>query len=235
MKRIFILLTTAAFLLSACSLLKEKTKIVEYSPYDLHVDNSTFQQAGCFNKPDCLPSDLQRIDPPIDMILSVPDDLGGLDPAYPIAKAYTQSALQLDETKFLYSIHCLGSSYIRYLVIQNKNFHLISSVQDLADFYAPITSPEEAYSYAIAATGLSPIFDLEANPKLIFEEEKIEETNVSETADGYLVHLFRYHMCGCGPHMVNSVDVLVSVNGEITLQNEKASFHDPDLDKVCGD
>jgi hypothetical protein len=160
----------AALFLTSCTLFREKTKIIEHPPYGLQVDNSAFQQAGCFNSTACLPRGLQSLDPPIDLIMTVPNDFGGLNPAYPIAKAYTQTAFQLDESKFLYSFHCLGSSYIRYLVIQNNTYHLVSSVQDLANFYAPITSPEEAYSYALAATGLSPIFDLEANPKLILKK-----------------------------------------------------------------
>lgn len=82
--------------------------------------------------------------------------------------------------------------------------------------FAPISSGEEALSYALAATDLRPNFeDFDPMFKLLMEEYKI--TRVRKTAGGYAVNLFTETSpgCGCGLHTTDLVNPLITKDGEI--------------------
>jgi len=236
MKRLLLCLFIGVFCLSSCTLFAKKPILIEHEPYTLSVDNLHFENAKCYNSPAiCLPPDLLKVDPPIESLSTVPTDFGGLSPRIPIAKALTFNAFDLDMNNFIYAKRCLSSTYVRYVVFQNDEYRLLSSVADLADIYASIDSPEEAYSYAIAATGYTPLFDLNQTPGIKLDQDQVEETFVTSTETGYSVHLFNTFICGCGPHIIESLDVLVYRDGTIEITNKSGAFHNPAIDDVCAD
>ena len=125
--------------------------------------------------------------------------------------------------------------YIRYLVLFEGQIQLVDSVDGLASLFAPIDSAEEALSYAVATSGLSALYDINETPDLKLYTTPVEETFVKETGDGYLVHLFHTYLCGCGPHIVRSMDVTVSKDGTITISEPVEAFSDPQYDGLCVD
>lgn len=237
MRRWLFALLPGLLLLVSCTQTWDKfsNHIIEYDPITLSIDNSFFESKGCFQSITCLPDSLLALDPPIMSISKVGTWFGGLSPAIPIAIAYTNSAFQLDESTFLFARHCLESHYVRYLIYMDDEFRIITSREELGALYAPIESPEEAFSLAIAATGYVPLNDLEKNSKSKLEQKQIEETFVQQVDSGYLVHLFDTFMCGCGPHPVQSVDVTVHTDGTLEISAPVPAYRDPELDKICFD
>jgi hypothetical protein len=94
--------------------------------------------------------------------------------------------------------------------------------------FAPIESPEEALSYAVAATGYRTKFEPEEyddmawaadlGEAVIYEyfTDELEDTHVVETGDGYVVYLFEFSPISCSPYPVWSVPVEVRTDGTVT-------------------
>jgi hypothetical protein len=164
-----------------------------------------------------------------------PAILGGLDPSLPLARASTVLHYGEGEIDAVYVNQCLADQYIRYLVLFEGQIQLVDSVDGLASLFAPIDSADEALSYAVATSGLSALYDINETPDLKLYTTPVEETFVKETGDGYLVHLFHTYLCGCGPHIVRSMDVTVSKDGTITISEPVEAFSDPQYDGLCVD
>jgi hypothetical protein len=112
---------------------------------------------------------------------------------------------------------------------------MLDSKQKFAGVFAPIESREEALSYAVAVTGYQPMYDLESIEGLEIVSEKLDETHVKKIKEGYVVLLFDYFLCHCGPFVIKSVDVTVHFDGSISVSEEADAYHDPRWDNVCID
>ena len=237
MKRSLLVCILVLLSLSSCRLpqIGSSKKIVEHTPPELAVDNSYFAGLGCFESPGCLPAELQQLDPPIGYIMRPPDLLGALNPALPLARASTVLHYGEGEIEAVYVNQCLSDQYIRYLVRVGDEIQLIDTVDGMAALFAPIESPDEALSYAIATTGLSALYDIEKIAKIKLYTTPVEETFVQEVDNGYLVHLFHTYMCGCGPHIIRSVDVTLNTDGAVSTAEPVDAFSDPQYDGLCVD
>ncbi len=225
-------LVIALFVLTGC---RASQKVIQHPAPALKMDNSYFSDLGCFTDPTCLPPNLQNIENPIDNISEPGDILGGLNPGFPLAVSTTHGFTPEDEIPSVYVSRCMVKQYVRYLVSVDGEIRLVDSVEGLAALYAPIDSPNEALSFAIASTGYSAAYDLHENRELKFYVDSPEETFVRDVNGGYLVHLFNTYLCGCGPHIISSVDVTVKTDGSIKLSDPVEVFSDPKLDGLCID
>ena len=111
----------------------------------------------------------------------------------------------------------------------------LDNTDELAKLFAPIETPEEALSYAIATTGLSAVYDTDLPRSYRFLVDKIEDTHVAQTSTGYEVFLYDDYLCGCGPHTVSLVKVQVTTEGKVSLMEPVPVFQDPKNDDLCID
>jgi len=172
------------------------------------------------------------------------NSLGWLDPSYPIAECIVapstieERSRILDEGKYLFNRGASMPQFIRYVIFRDDQFELVETRAEFKSVFTPITTPEEALSYALVLTKnkeLSVRYNLEYDPKYKYFVDEIEDTHVEEIAGGYLVHLFSYHMLGCGPHDTYAVDIEVTTQGEVKEVNIEAVFKDPSEDDLCFD
>jgi len=199
------------------------------------VDNSYFAGLGCFDDATCLPEELKQLDPPITVIYEPNDILGGLDPALPLALGSTVLYQDEGEIQAVYVKRCMRYQFIRFLVFRDNQIELVDSVDKLSAIYAPIDSEEEALSYAVAATGYTAVFDLGNRKKLEFYNPLIETTSVTSVDDSYKVTLFDTYLCGCGPHIIYSVDITVNQDGTLEVAEPQPAYSDPEYDGLCID
>jgi hypothetical protein len=148
--------------------------------------------------------------------------LGGLQPAYPLVVCAAKDG----EVPWagVYGIGCLLPHVVSYIIWKDETFVQIDSLETLQALYAPITSPIEALSYALAATGLSAYYDLEILPHHKYFVDTLQETSVKAVSNGYLINLYHYQICGCGPHDTLMFDIHVATDGVVTWQNEYTVF-----------
>jgi hypothetical protein len=125
--------------------------------------------------------------------------------------------------------------YIRYVLIRDGGFQLVKNEEEFRAIYAPIESPDEALSYALAMRNLSAYYGLEYNREYEYFVDEIEDTHVETVADGYSVHLYHYQLFGCGPHNTYAIELLVDPQGTITQVAQEAVFKDPSEDGLCVD
>lgn len=232
MPRIVLVLCTALIMLAGCS---KPAEIIEHTPPDLKMDNNYFSQQGCFTDLNCSPEGFQQPDPPVTIIRKPSDMLGGLTPSLPIAVGSTVLYRDEPEIPAVYANRCMRNQFIRYLVRIDNETILVDSVESMARLYAPIDSSEEALSYAIATTGYSALYDLSSIKKPVVYSDPLEETHVQQAEGGYIVHLFDTYLCGCGPHITQSIDVTVYTDGTIALSEPLNAFSDPQYDDLCVD
>lgn len=160
--------------------------------------------------------------------------LGGLKPDLPIMLCTVNSADRTQALPNVYITGCLMRQYARYIVYQDGKFRLISTAEEFKALYAPIESPEEALSYASAATGLGMLFNLKPGTYR-YKTDQVEDTFSNASGDGYQVRLFYSQTCGCGPHTTSAVMVQVSRGGEFKQGDKVPVYEDPKMDGVCVD
>jgi hypothetical protein len=121
--------------------------------------------------------------------------------------------------EFIYTDGCMMPIYVRYAIEKDGQFQLLKNQGELKATYAPIESPDEALSYALASTGLEARYNLETPSGYRYQVNQLEDTHVVETGDGYDVLLYHYQVCGCGPHTTSTV--LLHVTGEDIQEIER--------------
>jgi hypothetical protein len=226
---------------SACAALGLGLPEVENHPQPtLAVTLEAFQEAGCppneYGFETCpTESPLGRLG--CEQLRDPGDMIGGLEPQLPIkiCLVYGRGAERLPVGEYLYNEGCSMPMYVRYAIQRDGQLQVLKSEQDMQAVFAPIESEDEALSYAIAVTGLGVRYGLEARRGLRYLTDKLEDTYVTATPDGYLVHLFDYRLCGCGPHTTYSVDVLVSREGQVQELSREPAYEDPEEDGLCVD
>ncbi len=223
-----------------------KPTITHYPQPNLTIDFSPFSEAGCpsaeYGLMECAAdSPLAAYDC---TVLQEPSNLlGGLDPAYPIATCiirpyWGESGVGGEppaEGTYFYNAGGLIPSYIRYVIYRDESFQAIRNADELAAVYAPIDSPDEALSFALAAYDLSAYYNLERNPDYEYVVETLEDTHVEAIEGGYVVHLYHYQVFGCGPHWTSIVDVTVTTEGDLSITNTQQAYKDPSQDNLCVD
>jgi len=237
MKKVALVSLAFLFFLTSCSMPSffQSKKVIPHPAPELSVDTSYFGGLGCFESVSCLPPDLQQIEYPITSLQPPGNILGGLDPAYPLAVGTRVHFADDPEIPAVHVKRCMGRQYVRFVALVNDEMVLVYSLEKMVELYAPIESENEALSYAIAATGYTPVYDLHNTPGLKFYMKPIEETFVAKTEDGYKVHLFATYLCGCGPHIDKAVDVTVHADGTIDVSELQDAYRDPKLDGLCID
>jgi hypothetical protein len=179
-----------------------------------------------------------------DEIQAPSDLLGGLEPAYPIAICAVSNdssghseelQAEINGGQYFYYTGGFFGNYVRYVIQRDGEFILLKTEDDFREAYSPIESPEEALSYALAVRNLSAYYGLEYFEGYEYEVDTLEDTYVLQQADSYLVHLFYEQVFGCGPHWTSTVDVHVSVGGNVEEAGGEAIFRDPNLDDLCVD
>jgi len=234
-------------LLSLLVSCQSKPRFVHHAQPNLSVAFDIFDNAGC-------PEDEYGFryctnDSPLkalgcDEIQEPSSLMGGLNPSYPIAVCrvrdkpnQTNAEMQAEIEKGLYFYYIGGvfSSYIRYVIVQDGEFHLIKSEDEFRNIYAPIEMPEEALSYVLAVKKLSAYYSLAYEPDYKYEMGTLEDTYVAAVPNGYKLHLFYYELFGCGPHWTYQVEIQVTSEGIIQEVERKQLFRDPKEDGSCVD
>lgn len=223
--------------LAGCSNLPQA---VHHPAPQFSLNTQVFEQAGCS------PDSSGRISCPVENLIaqagcaqiSEPGEfLGGLEPAYPLNICWLTPPLgerpQPDE--YLYSSGCLLPEYVRYVVFKDGGFQVLRNQAELKAAYAPITSKDEALSYALAATGLGAYFDQQPVPGMRYFTDRLEDSHVEAVPGGYQVLLYHYQFCGCGPHTTSAVLYQVSQDGGLQELSREPVFEDPEQDTLCID
>lgn len=217
-------------------------RIINHKKPDLRVDFSLFQNAGCksngYDSYDC------NEQSPLFKIgcnsIAKDDLLGGLTPNYPTVYCghfvYQEFGIKLPPTECLTStVRQNGADCARLVIFKDNNYLLIKNIDELKKLFAPVDSPEEALSFALAGTKNYAEYGQTRKNNYVYEVQKLEDTYVETIADGYIVHVFYTPGIGCGPFKTEAVAVKVTHDGQIEEINRTPVYRDPANDTLCAD
>jgi hypothetical protein len=174
------------------------------------------------------------------------EELGGLDPAYPLLLCEIHPVLHGDGLQqimkaleasgdYFYRGGGLWPVFTRYVIRSGDDLTLLSNAAAMQAAYAPIETPAEALSYAIAVTGLEAEYGLQRESGMVYAVDTLEDTHVTESEQGYTVLLYHYQVFGCGPHWTSAAEVLVARDGSWSQVRTWDVFRDPQQDGLCVD
>lgn len=135
----------------------------------------------------------------------------------------------------LYWTGCMVPSGFNLIVQDSLGFHLIWNKQKLKEYFSPIETKEEALSYICAYTGLSPSYDFEIKLRYRKFVDTIRTTYSIPSENGYIINLFDYELCGCGPHTHFMLKYEVNTEGDIYKRERIDLYEDPKEDRLCID
>jgi hypothetical protein len=205
----------------------------------LKVDITSFLENGCKKTAnlglDCTPLELKKkFD--IRGVKEVPGALGGLKPALPIIEGrldYYRPDGSVN--KGIRMIGCRAPKVIQYVVYTKGEQRVIDSEESFISYFAPVDSEAEALGFAVALTGSYPLHKIEIPKKMVVSEPKTPATFVRKDGNDYIVHLFGFDTCGCGPHWNYSIEYRVTKEGRVHEKSRKNFYRDPDEDGLCVD
>lgn len=184
---------------------EESMRGVDCEPY-----SSNPMALKCETGSPLLEFDCDRLDKPYNLVV-------GLNPAYPLIAECEIDPLKERNGNYLYRAGCIVAWKVGYVFEIKGNYTLVKTLSEMQAIFAPIESPKEALSYAIAVTGLEPMFNFDDVDfqNTVFYQNKIEGTHVAKIENGYSIHLFQRQSCGCDTYITSEIDITVDFNGEI--------------------
>ena len=248
MKKVLWFSLALMFLLPGCLITSIiPPKLIHHEAPDLNVDFTPFENAGCpldeygYNR--FCEEDSVLYNMECDRLLPVPDELGGLTPSYPMAicryepiwRTGVTDPYHTPDTEYFFDVGGPTPMLVRYVIYVNGEFQLIKNQDAFRAVFAPVDSPEEALSFALAFKDVYTMYNLEYSLKYRYEVRTLEESYVETTSDGYIVHAFDYQFFGCGPHYYYAVDLNVTPDGRVDEISRTKIYRAPGLDGLCQD
>jgi hypothetical protein len=117
---------------------------------------------------------------------------------------------------YLFRNGCAFRADVGYILQQDGEYLLVSTPEQLKRLMLPIDSPEKALEYVELMTGLFPTFSFEAKPELLWFQDPVEGTRITEKDGVYTLNLFHYQGCLCEPWLNTEVYVSVDREGKIS-------------------
>jgi hypothetical protein len=219
--------------------LAPKPRITNHAQPTLAVDTGPFESAGCSKDSGYwrCPEGTQLKGLGCDFI-EASSLLGGLSPAYPMVFCKMRQTHRPDDTQkqnYLFWDGCLVGDLVSLVIYQDEQFQLIRNLDELKASFAPVDSSDEALSYAMAATGLTPVYGFKVESGYRYEVSSLEDTHVVASSDGFQINLYQKRFCGCGPHPFFKIDVFVDKAGNLKISERQPVFENPAEDDLCVD
>ena len=164
-------------------------------------------------------------------VFPAPEYLGGLTPKTPIAYAFADCLKCYEPSWQGGGLLC---SCKQILIKKGQEYVLIRSKDELKAYHAPISSSQEALSYAALMGNVFPVFTQSFFRKEYRYMRKVSTSRVQHIDNYYIVQLYEHKDFGCS-HPYYSVLVKVLPNGDVEILRKEAAFEDPSEDGLCVD
>jgi hypothetical protein len=208
---------------------------VSASGKNLKVDISSFIEAGCVQEGDKLDCSKIELNEKFGCqeILVPSNALGGISPNVGIVEC--RFINRGNAAPGISRKGCRLPLYNKYIVYKDGEFKGVNSAEEFRRFFGPVTTPEEALSFAVALTNSYTDYNVKPPEGYRVYVPKIEDSEVRKVKDYYEVRLFNYQLCGCGSHPYFAVEYKVTKSGEVKEISRQKLYEDPQQDGLCVD
>jgi hypothetical protein len=136
-----------------------------------------------------------------------------------VAECNTEVEYREKAPEDLFIAGCAFRFKVGYIFKIKEEYVLVNTIEQMKELFIPIESSSAALSYAQMMTGLQAYFNLSFDPTLLYLQESIEGTHVTEVDGSYSMNLYHTRGCGCEPNMTSEVTIQVDRDGTITWNN----------------
>jgi hypothetical protein len=164
-------------------------------------------------------------------VYPAPEYLGGLTPKMPIAFGFIDCMDCYESSWQEGGFHCRCKQII---LKKGQEYVLLKSKDELKAYYAPITSSQEALSYAALMVNVFPIVTQSFFKEEYRYKQKVSTSTVQLVDNQYIVQLYDHELFSCS-HPYYSVLVKVMPNGDVQILRKEVAFEDPSEDALCID
>ena len=161
--------------------------VIDFPPLDWSINEQRLRDIGCMGKLQESCTELVALG--CDEINAPRFYVGGLHPPYAVMECIHENGEPPNSDLFK-ELPGLDTRYRSYAIYQDGTYRLFIKKSEFKEIFAPVESTDEALSFAMAMTSLTARFDIDPNANVDYLVDRIEETHVEETPDGYLVYLF---------------------------------------------
>ena len=142
----------------------------------------------------------------------------GLDPDVHVVALCLNGSEDSDEEHDtrLYRFGCAFRRDVAFVLEAKGEYWRINTPEQVKALLIPIDSLEKALTYAEMRTGLSATYSFEREPDLLYFQDPVEGTRVTEADGVYTLNMFHYMGCMCEPYVNSEVYLTVDRQGEIT-------------------
>jgi hypothetical protein len=116
---------------------------------------------------------------------------------------------------YLFRSGCAFRRNVAHIIKVKDHYVLLDTADSQRAFFSPIESREEALSFAQMMTGLVAQFTFENDTNLLYFQDLIEGTRVTEMNSGYRMNLFHLVSCSCEPWINSEVEIIVNRSGDV--------------------
>jgi len=112
---------------------------------------------------------------------------------------------------------CRIPTFAKYIVSTPEGFKLLGNKEEFTEFFAPISTPEEAISFLVSITGDMTKYKINLTKDKFTEvyATDVRPTYAEKTKEGIRVRLFKKELCGC-EHPLFAIEYLVTKDGVVT-------------------
>jgi hypothetical protein len=242
----YVFLVIAIITLSACQSNTSATPqsepqptpitVINHTKPKITVDLSPFRELGCdFNGHDFF--NCKEGNPSLELgceYLEIEPLLGGLTPNYSIARC----SFRLEDDDFprddcIFYDGVASYNCIQYIIYKDGEYIHIKTMKEFRSYFAPVDSPEEALGFALATGNYSAKYGHNQWKNYFYYTEKLEDSYVQSSEEGYLVHLFELRLVNCERLITDAVDLKVTADGLVELHRRYPVYRNLADDGIC--
>jgi hypothetical protein len=163
------------------------------------------------------------------------DELGGLRPQLPIAVCSFGERPGVVSADYVYGDGGFFVTLSRYVVASAGSLVLLRNAEEFREFFAPVETPDEALSFAVALTNRAPFHGFKPPREYRYFTDRLCETYVEIRGSDFIVHNLVQHVdFGC-EHPTYLIDYRVARDGSVSEVDRKKVFENPKEDRLCVD
>lgn len=112
--------------------------------------------------------------------------------------------------------------------------HLLN-VDEFVEYFAPVENEQEALAFAMALTPGVPQYNFAIPADWRAFVDEFNPTQVITSGDNYIINLYEYKRCWCGPHTHSETTYLITPTGDIQTLATIPVYENPAEDDLCLD
>ncbi len=129
---------------------------------------------------------------------------------------YSPEDTEEERDPYLYRSGCAFRREVACIIEDGGEYLRVNAPEQVRALLVPIEDPDEAMTYVEMMTGLTATFSFERDPYLIYFQDPVAGTSITEHDGVFTLNMFHNQQCLCEAWVNSVVHLTVDRRGEIT-------------------